>query len=91
MSKSGREDIIINGIKCLFKVDKNSTKKYSLSRCFLIKSTRPISAWIVEWLFLNPNCFSKSILCLVKNEYGREYMHFSYNLLKTDNTDIERN
>ena len=41
----------------------------------------------VDSLFLNPNCFLKSILYLVKNEHSREYMHFKFNLLKTDNTD----
>ena len=30
------------------------------------------------------------ILDLIKNEYSREYMPFSYNLLKNDTTNIGR-
>ena len=38
----------------------------------------------------NFKMFLKSFLCLVKNEYSPEYMHFLYNLLKNDNPDIGR-
>ena len=37
-------------------------------RCFLIKSTRLVMGCIVEWLFLNPNSFLKSITYLDKIE-----------------------
>ena len=39
---------------------------------------------LVELLFLKPNYFFKSSLYFVKNTKRREYMHFSYNLLKKE-------
>ena len=43
MIKFCQEDITINGIKCLLKVNKNFTNKVVI-RYFVIKSTRLISA-----------------------------------------------
>ena len=65
---------MVNSIECFLKVDKNSTNKTMVIKIFLDE----ISALLVEWLFLKPNCFLKSSLYFVKNSKREEHIHFSY-------------